>query len=145
MNNFILLVAIKEDFYEILYAIHCFQTHHSGQIKTFDAVYMRYRNMPKRIVVAFIHVCPPCNLKQIQQSQPRLNPIRSECPLQRFQIDLIDMRHLYRYANLYMRAKISTWDGNCKTVHGRPRYPQSQGLVQQANGTLEVKLAAMMS
>jgi len=26
-------------------------------------------------------------------AQPRLNPIRSEAPMQRFQIDLVDMRH----------------------------------------------------
>ena len=44
-----------------------------------------------------------------------------------------------------MRAKISTWYGNCKTVNGRPRHPQSQGLFEQANGTLELKLEAMMA
>ena len=32
-------------------------------------------------------------MKIIQQSQPRLNPIRSENFLSRFQIDLVDMRN----------------------------------------------------
>ena len=93
MNNSTLPVAIKEDFFEILYSIHCLQTHHSGQIKTFSAISKRYHNLPKRIVVTFIHVCPPCNLKKIQLSQPRLHPIRFENRLYRFQIDLIDMPH----------------------------------------------------
>ena len=44
-----------------------------------------------------------------------------------------------------MIAKIITWNINCKTLHGRSRHPQSQGLVEQANGTLELKLAAMMA
>lgn len=30
-------------------------------------------------------------------------------------------------------------------MHGRPRHPQSQGLVEQANGTLERMLAAMIA
>lgn len=35
--------------------------------------------------------------------------------------------------------------GDCKIIHGRPRHPQSQGLVEQANGTLERMLAALMN
>ncbi len=33
--------------------------------------------------------------------------------------------------------------GKCTIVHGRARHPQSQGLVEQANGTLKTMLAAM--
>jgi uncharacterized protein YhjY with autotransporter beta-barrel domain len=32
---------------------------------------------------------------------------------------------------------IEKWDGNCKIVHDRPRHPQSQGLIEQGNSTLE--------
>ena len=35
--------------------------------------------------------------------------------------------------------------GECKIIHGRPRHPQSQGLVEQSNGTLERMLAAFMA
>ncbi len=34
------------------------------------------------------------------------------------------------------------WDGECKIIDGRPRHPQSQELVEQANGTVERMLAA---
>ncbi len=39
---------------------------------------------------------------------------------------------------------IASWEGNCKIVYGRPRHPQSQGLVEQANGTVEKMLMALM-
>ena len=39
---------------------------------------------------------------------------------------------------------IASWDGDCKIVYGRPRHPQSQGLVEQANGTVENMIGAAM-
>jgi ribosomal protein L21E len=39
---------------------------------------------------------------------------------------------------------LTEWDGECKIVYGRPRHPQSQGLVEQANGTVERMLTAAM-
>ena len=30
-------------------------------------------------------------------------------------------------------------------IHGRPRHPQTQGLVEQANGTMERMIAAMIT
>ena len=43
-----------------------------------------------------------------------------------------------------MLALIKKWDGDCKVIYGRPRHPQSQGLIEQANGTVENMIAAMM-
>ena len=40
---------------------------------------------------------------------------------------------------------LESWDGNCKLIHGRPRHPQSQGLIEQSNGTMEKMIAAMMA
>ena len=40
---------------------------------------------------------------------------------------------------------IESWDGDCKMIYGRPRHPQSQGLVEQANGTMEKMIAAMIA
>ena len=39
---------------------------------------------------------------------------------------------------------IKRWDGDCALIYGRPRHPQSQGLVEQANGTVEKMIAAAM-
>ena len=34
-----------------------------------------------------------------------------------------------------MLDMIASWDGDFKIVYGRPKHPQSQGLIEQANGT----------
>ena len=197
-------VAIKEEFFEILYALHSIQRGHSGINKIEAQCKMRYFGIPRSVIVAFHKFCPICNLKQIQVSQPRIKPIRSDDFLERFQIDLVDMRHnpcikngrTYRwiahvidhfthfhiiwalenkcaeevvaglesrvfayfglpqilqsdngkeFKNSLMLNLIDSWDGNCKMVHGRPRHPQSQGLVEQANGTMERMIAAMIA
>ena len=49
------------------------------------------------------------------------------------------------FRNQYMFDLVNVWDGNCKLVYGRPRNPSCQGLVEQANGTAEIKVAAMMA
>ncbi|CAF1137190.1 unnamed protein product [Brachionus calyciflorus] len=49
------------------------------------------------------------------------------------------------FKNVLMLSLIESWDGNCKIIHGRPRHPQSQGLVEQGNGTLERMIASMMT
>jgi len=86
-------VAIYEDYFEILWNVHSIQKSHAGQNRTIDHVNNRFHNLPAKYVVAFIQLCPICNLKKKQQTQARLNPIRSDKLLDRLQIDLIDMRH----------------------------------------------------
>ena len=48
------------------------------------------------------------------------------------------------FKNKTMIDLIKKWDGDCKCVYGRPRHPQSQGLIEQANGTEKNMIAAMM-
>ena len=48
------------------------------------------------------------------------------------------------FKNKLFVQSISSWDGDCKIVYGRPRHPQSQGLVEQANGTVENMITAAM-
>ena len=48
------------------------------------------------------------------------------------------------FKNQLIKDTLMNWDGSCKIVYGRPRHPQSQGLVEQANGTLENMIAAIM-
>ena len=196
-------VAIKENFFEILYEIHSIQRGHIGVMKTENLVQSRYYGFSRMVVQKFISMCSICNMKTVQQSQPRIKPIRSDDFWSRMQIDLIDMRHkpcikkgktynwiahvedhfskfhivwamehkssdevtegLRRFVfpyfglplifqcdngrefkNQQVRELINDWEGDCKIIHGRPRHPQSQGLVEQANGTLERMLASFM-
>ena len=200
-NN--LPVAIKEEFFNILYTLHCVQRGHCGINKLWHQLDLRYHGMPRKIVTEFVNLCPICNLKQVQKSQPRIKPIRSEKFLSRLQIDLVDMRHnpcikngrtynwiahvidhftqfhiiwalehksaeevvaglesrVFAYLGLplvlqsdngtefknsLMVNLVQSWDGECKIIHGRPRHPQSQGLVEQANGTMQRMIAAMI-
>ena len=73
--------------------MHCLQRGHAGVNKMDQQVKLRYYRITREIVRGFTKVCPQCNLKQVQHSQPRLNPIRSDDFLSRFQIDLVDMRN----------------------------------------------------
>ena len=41
----------------------------------------------------FNRLCGICGLNLIQHSQPRIQPIRSDSFRERFQLDLVDMRH----------------------------------------------------
>ena len=46
------------------------------------------------------------------------------------------------FVNRLIEEVISTWPGQVQLVHGRPRHPQSQGLVEQAHYSLERMIAA---
>ena len=71
-------VAIKEDFFSILYSLHCVQKGHVGMNKTFKHVKERYHHLPRIISDHFIKLCGICGLNLIQHSQPRIQPIRSD-------------------------------------------------------------------
>jgi hypothetical protein len=116
LNDPLLPVAIQEGYFEIIYNVHSVLLGHPGQKKTYDAISMRYHCLPKQIIVAFIRLCPHCNLKQKQMSQPRLNPIRSASIFDRFQIDLVDMRHnrVYLDSRQYCDKHISKADKEAK-------------------------------
>lgn len=57
---------------------------------------------------SFIRLCPILNLKMIHYSQTRNNPIQSDSFLDRFQLDLVDMRqNLSKFSsNVQYLAKI---------------------------------------
>ena len=43
-----------------------------------------------------------------------------------------------------MQAVLDDWPGNvCSILHGRPRNPQCQGLVERGNRVVEQKLSAL--
>jgi hypothetical protein len=66
---------------------------HVGGDKSYELVSQRYAGIPKVVVKEFVRFCAICCCKQIQHSQPRIKPIRSDDFWSRIQIDLIDMRH----------------------------------------------------
>ncbi len=49
------------------------------------------------------------------------------------------------FKNKLVLDLVKNWDGSCKIIYGRPRHPQSNGLVEQANGTMERMIASMIA
>ncbi|CAF1081922.1 unnamed protein product [Brachionus calyciflorus] len=194
----------KKQQFNIHKNLHSIQRGHIGINKLEQQLSLRYYGKPRILISSFIQFCPICSLKQIQTTQPRIKPIRSNDFLARLQIDLVDMRHRpcqYKnrnfkwiahvvdhfskfhilwamehksaeevvegleervfslfglptifqsdygteFKNSLLRNLIESWEGECKIIHGRPRHPQSQGLVEQSNGTMERMIASMMS
>ena len=73
LNEETLPVAIKEDFFDILYNIHSLQHGHVGQNRTYEIVAMRYHHLTRVVSDNFVKRCSICNLNLVQQSQPNLN------------------------------------------------------------------------
>ena len=48
------------------------------------------------------------------------------------------------FKNKTMIDLIKKWDGDCKCVYGRPKNPQSQGLIEQDNKTVENMIADIL-
>ena len=46
------------------------------------------------------------------------------------------------FVNKLIGDVVSTWPGHVQLISGRPRHPQSQGLVEQAHYTLERMISA---
>ena len=46
------------------------------------------------------------------------------------------------FVNKRIEDVVSTWPGHVNLISGRPRYPQSQGLVEEAHYTLERMICA---
>ena len=47
-----------------------------------------------------------------------------------------------KFINAVIKEVIRSWPGQVQLISGRPRHPQSQGLVEQAHYTLERMLSA---
>ena len=82
-----------QDFFDIIHSIHCLERGHVWRKKTKFQVGLRYSCIPIDAISFFIDHCDICMLNKRQNLMPTLKPIRSNYSLERFQIDLIDMRH----------------------------------------------------
>ena len=116
VDNIVKKVAYLEQFFELIYDVHSIKRCHQGIdvidliksfninfkncdwlifegiIKTHDQICLRYHGITRLVVAMFRKYCYVCDLKQKQQSQPRLKPIISNSLFERVQLDLVDMR-----------------------------------------------------
>ena len=49
------------------------------------------------------------------------------------------------FVNKLIQEVLSTWPGQVQLVSGRPRHPQSQGLIEQAHYTLQRMISAKVA
>ena len=49
------------------------------------------------------------------------------------------------FANSIIENLIESWQSDIQIIHGRPRHPQTQGVIKRAHRTLEQKLATQIS
>ncbi len=81
-----------EDMFEVIYEFHCIKRGHQGIIKSKEVIDNKYVGITTKILQNFRKCCYICDLKETQQTQPRLTPIISSAIFERTQLDLIDMR-----------------------------------------------------
>ena len=56
---------------------------------------------------------------------------------------ILQMDNGKEFVNKTIAKIVEDWPGSCTIINGRPRHPQSQGLIEQANGTVEGQLRAL--
>ena len=56
---------------------------------------------------------------------------------------ILQMDNGKEFVNITIKVCLKSWSGNCSIINGRPRHPQTQGLIEQANGTVETMLRVL--
>ena len=184
------LVILENEVFSKIALIHN-RLQHPGYKITFKAIQEQFYGISRNEVEWLIKHCLICLQKSANKSCPPLQPIQSNCILERVQIDLVDMSndpdgqyhwilhlkdHFSKFTTLYplmnkssdgVATQIAHWIGMCgvprilqcdngsefkgvllillqrygiKVINGSPRHPQTQGLVEQANGVMKQKL-----
>ena len=49
------------------------------------------------------------------------------------------------FVNSIIENLIDSWQSSIQVIHGRPRHPQTQGVIERAHRTLEQKLSTQIS
>ncbi|GBC53473.2 SCAN domain-containing protein 3-like [Rhizophagus irregularis DAOM 181602=DAOM 197198] len=136
-NNPVLAV---ENMYEVLCRTHAEITQHGGQRQTWKSIIERWVWIKQDIVEQFVNNCTICAVRKPSFHPLAAKPIIARNFLSRVQMDLIDLSFdadgEYKYI---CHALLQLF--YIMIINGRPRHPQSQGLVERANGILQQKLA----
>ena len=79
--------------YEFVYQCHVKELNHAGARNTTNVLKRSCYGIPFSYVNHFVKHCATCQLQQPQRTKPQLKPIIENSFLNRFQLDLVDMRH----------------------------------------------------
>ena len=168
---------------------------HAGYKRTHKCIHERYYGISQEEVAWLLGKCQTCLLNRGNKSKGPLEPIITNSILERFQIDLVDMRlqadgqfkwilhivdHFSKYTELFaLQSKravevaesmalflglfeppkylhcdngkefkgvllVLAESFGIRVINGRPRNPSTQGLVEQANGTMKTRIRSWM-
>ncbi|CAM4932727.1 unnamed protein product [Rotaria socialis] len=95
---------------------------HSDRDKTWAEIKTRYAGIPQQAISIFIYMCDVC---QTRRSFPKATSGKP----------IISIGFLTRLANIILNLKLN-WPDLIIT-NGRPKYPQSQGLIERANAVVQ--------
>ena len=83
---------LESEAFDLIIHEHCKLTH-SGRDKTWEAVDALFYGITRYEVSWVTKHCRNCLLNRASATVAPLEPIRTDNPFERIQIDLIDMRH----------------------------------------------------
>ncbi|CAM4848220.1 unnamed protein product, partial [Rotaria magnacalcarata] len=123
-----------ENLYEKIKECHV-AVGHSDRDKTWSEVKRRYAGIPQQAIDIYIRMCDAYQTRRSILKPACGKPILSVGFLTRLQLG-------FNRAKIILELK-STWS-NLIIINGRPRHPQSQGLVERANTVVQKMLGPVM-
>ena len=89
-----LRVVPKEELFDLFEKVHSEDGKHLGRDRLFFQLKKRYAGFSRKLVLAFVALCPECQLQKSKKSIKSIvvKPIRSSDFSSRGQVDLIDMQ-----------------------------------------------------
>ncbi len=106
------------------------------------------RHMPDNDQKWILHVVDHWSKFHFPFPLPSKSALSVAQALQRYVFPIIGLPRIIQsdngqeFVNQLIEEVVSRWPGQVQLVNGRPRHPQSQGLVEQAHYTLERMISA---
>ena len=86
-------IILKGEVFNIIKQLHSKDCAYAGVNKTIEYIKEQVYGIPSKAIKEYCKLCIPYNLRALQHETAPLKPIISEKENERWQIDLIDMRH----------------------------------------------------
>ena len=100
-----------------------------------DLIYMRH--MPHNGQKWILHIVDHWSKFHLALTTTSKSAIDVAHVLQKHVFPVFGILHSREFVNKLIGEVVSMWPGQVQLVSGRPRHPQSQGLIEQAHYTLE--------
>eukprot|EP00731_Ephydatia_muelleri_P035403 Em0120g9a len=144
-------VATVEEFYSILEQVHSKDCLHAGSKKTFAKIdLIDMRHLPHDGNKWILHIVDHWSKFNLAYPLPQKTAKEVANALEKWVFPIFGLPTILHSDNgrefvNHLIEDSSTWPGAVQLVSGRPRHPQSQGLVEQAHYTLERMMSSRIA